>query len=468
MVLTRRRFLASAGAMAATPAIADSAAATAPGFPQGFLWGASTAAYQIEGAVREDGRGPSIWDTFSHTPGAIKNGDTGDVACDHYHRWPGDFDLLRQGGFSAYRFSVSWPRVLPEGTGTVNPKGLDFYDRLVDALLAARIRPFLCLYHWDLPQALQDRGGWHNRDIAAWFADYAEVVAARLGDRVGDWAMLNEPSVVALFGHGLGGHAPNLKGRASFFLALHLQNLAQGAALARLRSAKPGLRLGTVLNLQPVRPEADTPADRQAAVIWDAMWNRSCMDPLLKGTYPEVVHADIEPILGPDDLSTIHQPIDFLGVNYYSRMVVKADAGAMFGTAWGKNAAKRYTAMGWPVEPRGLYDQLAEIRDRYGNIPVYVTENGAAYEDVVTPSGKIYDKERVDFLRDHLAMVRTAIAEGCNVKGYLVWSLLDNFEWAFGYSKRFGIVYVDYPTQRRIPKQSYYWLGQVARTGRLA
>ncbi len=467
-MLTRRTFLASAGATALVPAVTDTATAAAPSFPEAFLWGASTAAYQIEGAAREDGRGPSIWDTFSHTPGALTNGDTGDVACDHYHRWRGDVDLMRRACFSAYRFSVSWPRVLPEGTGRVNPKGLAFYDRLVDGLLAAKIRPFLCLYHWDLPQALQDRGGWHNRDIAGWFADYAGIVADRLGDRVADWAMLNEPSVVALFGHGLGGHAPNLKGRASFFLALHLQNLAQGAALARLRSTRPDLRLGTVLNLQPVRPESDSPADHQAAVMWDAVWNRSCIDPLLKGSYPDIVKGDIEPILGHGDLGIIHQPIDFLGVNYYSRMVVRADPHGMFGTAWGKSSATHYTAMGWPVEPRGLYEQLDEIRRHYGNIPVYVTENGAAYQDVVTASDRVEDADRVAFLRDHLKMVHAAISEGCNVKGYLVWSLLDNFEWAFGYSKRFGVVYVDYPTQRRIPKQSYHWLAEVARTRRLA
>ena len=462
-MITRRHLikLAGAGALLPTPLRAGAPRE----FPQGFLWGASTAAYQIEGAVAEDGRGPSIWDVFSHTPGKTANGETGDVACDHYHRWREDVELMRAAHFSAYRFSVAWPRVLPDGSGAPNARGLDFYDRLVDTLLKAGVRPFVCLHHWDLPQRLQERGGWHNRDISRWFADYATLVGRRLGDRVKDWAMLNEPSVVAMFGHAVGSHAPGLTGAPSFFRAINNQNRAQGAAIAALRAERGDLRLGTVLSLQPVRPESD--ADRPAAVRWDAIWNRVCVDPLVKGRYPEAMAADLADIVEPGDLAEIHQRIDFLGINYYSRMVIKADPGSMFGTTWGKGEPGPVTAMGWPIEPDGLYEQLTDLKDHYGNLPVYVTENGAAYDDGIDSAGHIDDPRRVSFLRDHIAAVHRAIAAGCNVCGYFAWSLLDNFEWAYGYSKRFGIVYVDYPTQRRIPKSSYRWLAGVAEANRV-
>ena len=321
-MLSRRGLLKTAGSLALAPhfAVAQDNQANGVTFPKSFFWGASTAAYQVEGAANEDGRGPSIWDEFARQPGKVINGDTGDVACDHYHRWPEDVALMKEAGFSAYRFSVAWPRVLPDGSNWANPKGLDFYDRLVDGLLEAGIRPFGCLYHWDLPQALQERGGWHNRAMADWFAEYAMVVGARLGDRVKDWMMLNEPSVVALFGHGLGSHAPGLVGRESFFKAIHHQNLAQGAAMQALRGLSGDFRLGTVLNLQPAHGESERVEDQVAAEMWDAAWNRCCIDPLVKGTYPDIVAQDLEPLVKANDLNIIRQPVDILGVNYYSDM----------------------------------------------------------------------------------------------------------------------------------------------------
>jgi beta-glucosidase len=462
--MRRRGFLLGSAASALLAATARPARATAEAteriaFPPDFVWGASTSAYQIEGAAAEDGRGPSIWDAFCREAGKVKNGDTGDVACDHYHRYREDVALLAEAGFRAYRFSVAWPRVLPSGTGAVNDKGLDFYDRLIEALLEKRIEPWLCLYHWDLPQALQERGGWANRDIADWFADYALAVERRLGDRVKHWAMLNEPNVHALFGHGLGEMAPGLKGRASFLAAIHHQNLAQGKAIAALRAANASLRLGTVVSLQPSLPSSDSDADRRAALLWDAVWNGGCTEPLFKGRYPELLAADYAPLVKPGDLDTTKQPVDFLGVNYYAPMHQRADPGGLFGTNWGAAPpGTRYTGMGWPIEPEGLRDELLRLKRDYGDPELYVTENGASFPDRPMPDGSIEDGERTDFIREHLAAARRAIDDGVRLKGYFVWSLLDNFEWSFGYTERFGVVRVDFATQKRTPKASYRWL----------
>ncbi|PWC31532.1 GH1 family beta-glucosidase [Azospirillum sp. TSO22-1] len=463
----RRRTFLKAAATSLAGARLGPALAQAPDavrFPDGFLWGCSTSSYQIEGATGADGRGPSVWDTFSRTPGKVLNGDTGDTACDHYNRWPEDVALMARAGMRAYRFSVAWPRVLPNGTGPVNAAGLDFYDRLVDGLLKAGIEPWPCLYHWDLPQALQDRGGWTNREIAGWFADYAQVVAGRLGDRVSRWVMLNEPSVVAIFGHGMGTHAPGLTGRATCVAALHHQNLAQGAALQALRAAGRGWTLGTVLSLQPVKPVGGLEANRAAAALWDAVWNRSGLDPLFHGRIPELLAADFEPLVRPGDLELIRQPIDFLGINYYSRMHQQPDSGGLFGTGYGPapEGVKR-TGMGWPVEPDGLTEQLLELRERYGNPPVYLTENGADYYDWIGPEGKAEDGERIFFIRDHLLAGHAAIRQGANLKGWFVWTLLDNFEWADGYSRRFGLVQVDRQTMTRTPKASYHWYADAIR-----
>ncbi len=470
----RRRTFLKVAAATATLASAGGGARVlaAPGvgtmkpFPEGFLWGCSTSAYQIEGAVAEDGRGPSVWDKFSHSFGRIANGDTGDMACDHYHRFQEDVDLMAQAGMRAYRFSIAWPRVLPQGIGAVNPKGLDFYDRLTDSLLARGIEPWPCLFHWDLPQALQDKGGWLNRDSAAWFTDYALTVAARLGDRAKSWTMLNEPSVVAIFGYGLGLHAPGVTGRTNCLTAIHHQNLAQGKALAALRAVGggKGWRLGTVLSLQPSWPVGGLDANYPASKMWDALWNRSCLDPLFKGRYPEELEAEFAAIAKPGDLEAIRQPLDFLGVNYYSRMHQQPDPQGLFGTGYGSPPeGTRRTAMEWPFEPDGLAEILGELQESYGNPPVYIAENGADYVDTVGPSGRVEDGDRIAFLREHLLAARKAMDEGANVKGWLVWTLLDNFEWAEGYRRHFGLVQVDRKTMARKPKASYDWYAKVIR-----
>jgi len=436
-------------------------------FPKDFLWGASTAAYQIEGAIHADGRGPCVWDTFT-AAGRIQDGSSAAVACDHYHRWPEDIALMKGAGFNAYRFSIAWPRIVPAGTGAVNAKGLDFYDRLVDAILAAGIRPMACLYHWDLPQPLEDKGGWQGREVIGPFAEYARIVTNRLADRVKDWMMLNEPNVVAIFGYGVGEHAPGHHlGEQGILRALHHQNLAQGAALRAIAAEHSGLTLGTVINLQPARAESDKPEDIAAAARWDAVWNRVPLDGLLKGEIPALLADKMAGIVEPDDESLIRYPIDLLGINYYSRMTMKHETGHPFDVWWGDAHCDRWTFMGWPVQPDGLYDLLSEFKRDYGNPAVYIAENGAAYDDKVEADGSVRDAERVTFLKEHLQAVGHAIADGCNVKGYLCWSLLDNFEWAFGLSKRFGIVRVDYDSGLRTPKDSYRFFAEVIRTGQV-
>lgn len=434
-------------------------------FPDGFVWGASTSAYQIEGAATADGRGASIWDAFAHTPGRVANGDTGDVACDHYHRYLEDVGLLARANLGAYRFSVAWPRVQPTGRGAVNAKGLDFYDRLTDALLARGVEPWACLYHWDLPQASQDGGGWTSRETAARFVDYALIVAGRLGDRVKRWAMLNEPSVHAIFGHGMGGHAPGLVGRGRCMAALHHLNLAQGKALAALReTGRKDWKLGTVLSLQPVKAAAGVPQAEEAAKMWDALWNRACLDPLFKGAYPRLLAADFDPLVRDGDMAAIRQPVDFLGVNYYSRMHQQPFAPGLIGTGFGAApTGTPSTAMGWPVEPEGLTEQLLDLKNNYGDPPVYVAENGADYYDWVGPDGKAEDGERIKYIRDHLLAGHAALRQGCNLKGWFVWSLLDNFEWADGYARHFGLVAVNRDDMKRTPKASYYWFAAAAR-----
>jgi beta-glucosidase len=465
--IARRRFLAGTAAAAALPLRAHAEADELRGFPAGFVWGASTSAYQIEGAANEDGRGVSIWDVFARQPGRVANGDTGEVACDHYHRVREDIDLLSGGGFGAYRFSVAWPRVLPEGTGAVNARGLDFYDRLVDGLLAAGIAPWVCLYHWDLPQALQERGGWLNRDSASWFADYARVVAARLGDRVTHWAMFNEIGVHALFGHGIGTHAPGLTGLPNMLAAIHQQNRAQGFALTALRADLPRARLGTVLSLQPARASSEREQDGAAAARFDALWNRACIDPLLTGRYPDALAADVAGLVEAGDLAAIRQPVDFVGLNYYSPMYIAAAPNSLFGAWFGALPARMPTThMGWPIVPEALTVQLRELRDRYGNPEVYVTENGASFTDTVETDGAVRDPLRIAYLEAHLRAARQALREGCALRGYFVWSLLDNFEWAEGFSRRFGLVHVDFKTLKRTPKASFGWLAALIRAQR--
>jgi beta-glucosidase len=437
-------------------------------FPDGFVWGAATASYQIEGAHDADGKGPSIWDTFSHLPGKISNDETGDVACDHYHRWAGDVALMSELGLGAYRFSTSWSRVLPAGTGASNQKGLDFYGRLVDALLARGIRPFITLYHWDLPQALQDRGGWESRETAAAFGDYAALMGRTLGDRVKDWITLNEPWASTIIGYMWGMHAPGKRDPKACYLASHHLNLAHGAAVRALRATVPGSRVGVTHVSMPIYPKSDSEADRKAAVLHDGYMNRWYWEPTMIGAYPADVLAHMGPIapeIAPGDLAAIHQPIDFFGHNSYTRVVVRADRDAPTG-ATPVAPAGAVTEMGWEVYPDHLYTALTRITRDYGAPDIYITENGAAYADVLV-GDRVDDPRRVDYLRSHLAAAHRAIAAGVKLRGYFCWSLLDNFEWSFGYSKRFGLIYVDYPTQRRVVKASGRFFAGVARANAL-
>jgi len=461
--LSRRALLTGAASL---PFLPWALRAETAAFPPDFVWGVSTSAPQIEGAADEDGRGPSIWDVFAAQPGKIRDGSTPKIACDHYHRWKEDVALLKGLGVGAYRFSIAWPRVFPQGIGQANERGWDFYKKLVDALLEIGVTPMPCLYHWDLPRALQEKGGWLSRDSAGWLSDYAEAAAKRLGDRVNNWFVLNEAAVHAVFGHGTGEHAPGIaKGESGVLTALHHQNLAQGDALRALRSVGPKFTLGTILSLQPVVPETAEEADRQTVIAWDAVWNRIALDGLMRGAVPEVLAPKMADIVKAGDLERIKAPIDVLGMNYYSRFTVRHDPNLMFGMGWGRAHVERFTAYGWPVEPEGIAEILMELKQLYGNPPVLITENGAAYADMPGPMGKIDDQDRIAFIRDHLRAVQKAKAAGCNVRGYMAWSLLDNFEWQMGYSMRFGLVRVDFGNQDRIPKSSYTWFNKVAGTG---
>jgi beta-glucosidase len=434
-------------------------------FPPGFVWGVATASYQIEGAVEEDGRKPSIWDAFSRQPGRVMNGDTGDVACDHYHRWEADLDLIQRLGVGAYRFSIAWPRVIPDGDGAVNRPGLDFYDRLVDGLLERGVTPIPTLYHWDLPQALEARGGWTVRSTADAFAAYTQAVAGRLGDRIGMWITLNEPWVSAFIGHATGEHAPGRRDLREALRAGHHLLLAHARAVPVLRAAGSG-QVGITVNVTDVVPATDREDDRRAADLADEQVNRWFIDPVRRGAYPAGMTAAygelMEGIVQAGDLEAIAAPIDALGINYYFRTHVAAAeprvaadepmAGLPYRAV--VPAGLPRTAMGWPVEPDGLRDILVTLAGRYPGLPIHVTENGSAWDDVVGPDGSVDDPERVAYLEAHVDAVRQAIEAGADVRGYFAWSLLDNFEWAEGYSKRFGIVHVDYDTLRRTPKAS--------------
>jgi len=419
-----------------------------------FLWGVSTSAFQIEGAADEDGRGKSVWDTYGER-GDIANHDTGEVACDHYHRYREDVALMQRLGLQAYRFSVAWPRLLPEGRGGANEKGLAFYDRLIDALLAANIEPWLCLYHWDLPQALDDRGGWTTRDIVSWFADYVTLVAGRYGDRVKRFATFNEPSIFTLFGSGMGGGKRDRTGVDTLHRAIHHVNLAHGAAVDILRERVPGALIGCIHNVQPALPSSA--ADQQAAATCDAYWNKAYPDPQCLGVYPAQMQAAIEPHMQPGDLARIKRPLDWFGLNHYSPVYIKADAGGRLGFGFGdKPPGTPVTAIDWPIMPAAFRDTLLLLTGRY-KLPVYVLENGLGNHDSLDANGAVFDNDRIAYLRGYIAAANDAVAAGADVRGYFVWSLLDNFEWDQGYSVRFGVVYVDYPTQRRIPKASFDW-----------
>jgi beta-glucosidase len=430
-------------------------------FPADFVWGTATSSYQIEGAVDEDGRSESIWDRFCATPGKVRNGESGAIACDHYHRYVEDVALMRDLGLNAYRFSIAWPRVIPDGYGPVNERGLDFYDRLVDELLRSGIEPFVTLYHWDLPQVQEDRGGWLSRDTVDAFAAYTEAVARRLGDRVRHWITHNEPWCTSWLGYGGGHHAPGRNGgeRAALVAAHHLL-LSHGKAVEVIRSNTSNSQVGITLNLTPFYPATSTDEDMAAASYSDGVSNRWFLDPVFRASYPAdmlEIFQGFEPSIQVGDMETIAQPLDFLGVNYYSRGVVRADPTGRRKAVQVRPEGSKYTDTDWEVYPEGLYDLIRRVHADYAPRQIYITENGAAYPDVRTHDGAVRDPERQQYIEQHIAQLRRIIDAGVPLAGYFIWSLLDNFEWGHGYWKRFGIVHVDYPTQERTPKMSYYW-----------
>jgi beta-glucosidase len=431
-------------------------------FPSSFLWGASTSAYQVEGAAREDGRGPSIWDTRCLIPGKVADGSSGDVACDHYHRYAGDIGLMKEMGIGAYRFSVSWPRLLPAGKGAVNEKGLDFYDRVIDRVLEAGIEPWLCLYHWDLPQALDDLGGWTSRDSAGWFADYAMLAARRYGDRVKRWATFNEFNVFTMFGYAIDWAAPGVTDRAAHLKAIHHVNLAHGDGVAVLRGAVQDAQVGAIHNVQPVHPESDTAENIAAAALLDEHWNLVFGDPQVLGHYPPLTGPAIAPYVQPGDMARIRQKLDWFGVNHYGPIFAKVDPATTWGYGWGSMRTDvKSVDIGWTIHPDAFRETLLAVSRRYG-LPVYVTESGCG-----DPTGAIDDSGRVLFLAEYVKSMREAMDQGADVRGYFVWSLLDNFEWGSGYTTRFGVIHVDFETLERTPKTSARWYGALARSGRL-
>ena len=459
-------------------------------FPNDFLWGTATASFQVEGATELDGRGPSIWDTFCHQPGAVRNADDGDIACDHYHRVDEDLDLVHRLGVGSYRFSVAWPRVQPTGKGPANQAGLDFYRRLVDGLSNRGVEATITLYHWDLPQSLQDDGGWVVRDTAERFAEYADIVARAIGDGAARWITLNEPWCSAWRGYEVGDHAPGITDVGQAAAAHHHLLLAHGLATEVLRDATPEVPVGIALNLAALRPGTDDPLDVAATLRMDGNRNRIFLDPLFWGEYPADMlehYAGREPgfsVVRDGDLAIIQQPLDFLGVNYYSPEIVvdatRRQAAREFGytvptrheshdlAAVGvQSPGAQVTQMNWEIDASGLRELLGRTSREYTDIPLFVTENGAAYDDYVGPTGEVRDGDRTEYLRAHLGAVLDAIEDGVNVVGYFEWSLLDNFEWAFGYSRRFGLVWVDFPTGNRLPKQSYDWYAEIIKANAL-
>ncbi len=501
MRLTRRKFIhsaLSAGALAALPvafsacSVSSKAGTTAPRhstaaqfespadftFPKGFFWGAATSSYQIEGAWNEDGKGESIWDRFTHTPGKIKNGDTGDIACDSYHRWREDLALMRAMNVNSYRFSLSWPRMQPAGSGAVNAKGIDYYSRLVDALLEAGIRPFVTLYHWDLPQVLEDAGGWPNRDTASRFAEYVQLAARMLGDRVSDWTLFNEPDSFVDLGYLEGTHAPGRKSLVDFLRATHVVNLAQGAGFRALKAVCPKARVGTAFWMSPCEPATDSAEDKLAAEHAHAFVNTWFLDPPLRGRYPNALTFLPERIMGirPGDMEAMRVPLDFIGINLYTRTIASAPRVLERVTSaqeWlfpvkmegGQSGPK--TDLDWEVWPKALYDMVMRITRDYSRPAIEITESGCAYNDSPDANGEIHDERRISYHREYISALARAIAEGADVRSYHAWSLMDNFEWAEGYSPRFGLSYVDFKTEERTIKESGRWYGKVAGENRI-
>ncbi|MBA3824999.1 MAG: beta-glucosidase [Ktedonobacterales bacterium] len=431
-----------------------------------FLWGTATAAYQIEGAYNEDGKGPSIWDTYAHTPGKIERGETGDVACDHYHRWADDVELMAQLGLRAYRFSLAWARILPDGRGAVNAAGLAFYDRLVDGLLARGITPFITLYHWDLPQALQERGGWVNRDTAASMCDYADVVTRRLGDRVKHWITLNEPHISSHHGYVTGEHAPGLHAFPLYYPTTHHLLLGHGLALQPIRENVPDAKVGVAFSLSEMQPATDRNEDFDAMSLGDDFHNGAYLDAVLRGRYPDsIATAMPEDVIQGNDMAVISGKTDMIGINYYMRLLVRAhkDAPGFEITPWQPGPR---TEMGWEQYPQGLSYWVRRIANDFPDHDIYITENGAAFPDVVDDAGRVDDQQRIAFLRDHTrAALETMAATQARLKGYFVWSLLDNFEWAYGTRPRFGLIHTNFKTQERIIKESGHWYRRLIEAG---
>ena len=428
-----------------------------------FIWGVSTSSFQIEGATKEDGRGQSIWDVYCQN-GEVKNHDTGDVACDHYHRYREDVALMKRLGVQAYRFSVAWPRVLPQGQGSANEPGLAFYDRLIDELLASGIEPWLCLYHWDLPQALEDLGGWMNRELVAWFARYTMLVSTRFGDRVKRFATFNEPSIFSLFSRSLGQGGRSRED--NLHRTIHHVNLAHGAAVDVLREKVSGASIGCIHNYQPCWPSSGNEADIAAAARLHAYWNLAFPGPQCRGEYPPLVRPAIEPYIRPGDMARICRPVDWFGLNHYSPVYVKAQPSSILGFDFGeKPAGALLTPIEWPIDPGAFAETLLTVHESYG-LPIYVMENGLGNFDAPAETGAVIDTERIQFLRAYIEAMNSAAVKGADVRGYFVWSLLDNFEWQAGYGTRFGLVYVDYPSLRRIPKSSFRWYADLINAAR--
>ena len=428
-------------------------------FPEKFIWGVSTSSYQIEGSIDVDGRGKTIWDTFCEVPGNIIDQSSGAVACDHLKRFKEDIALMVELGVDAYRFSTAWSRIQPKGFGAVNQEGINFYKRLIDVLLEKNIEPWLCLNHWDIPQSIEDLGGWRNRENVSRFVEYAEIIAKHLGDKVQNIITHNEPNIVALLGHGWGTHAPGIQDAKAVIATTHHLNLAHGLAVSAIRKIVPEIKIGTVISMQPI---VDWDKDQKCSSRLDTLFNRAFIDPLFLGSYPELLIEEISPFVKKGDMEFIKQPLDFFGLNHYTTMRVRS----LPETALGLEIVKpppeiKQTVKGWEINPKMLYQQLLELKERYGNPPIYVTENGCASPDELDSRDKVLDSDRIEYFRDYLLAARRAIEDGVNLKGYFAWTLLDNFEWNCGFTERFGLVYVDFKTQRRIPKESYYFLKNV-------
>ena len=469
----------NASATASRPPAPQFNAPSDAAFPKGFFWGTATASYQIEGAWKEDGKGESIWDRFAHTPGKIKHGDNGDVACDSYHRWRDDFALMRTMGLNSYRFSISWPRIQPAGVGPSNPRGTDYYSRIVDELLEAHIRPMVTLYHWDLPQALEDAGGWPNRDLAGRYADYVQVVVKALGDRVSDWMLFNEPDAFVDLGYLDGSHAPGRRSFYDFLRATHVVNLAQGAGFRALKALRPAARVGTALSMSPCEAATDSEADKLAAARAHAIMNTWFLDPALRGRYPDPFTFLPATAMGikSGDMEKTRTPLDFIGINLYYRTIVSAPRlteRAAHPLDWlfpvkmigGEQGPK--TDIGWEVWPKSLYDMVTRVTRDYNRPSLEITESGCAYNDGPDGNGIVKDTRRIDYHRQYLAALARAMAEGADVRGYHAWSLMDNFEWAEGFGQRFGLAYVDFKTQTRTIKESGKWYAKVAEENRVS